>query len=174
MKAFIFDLDGIIVDTAKYHFNSWKIIAKKIGFGLSKTHKELLKGVSREESLDKILNWGDFSIEIFEKKKYLKEKNELYKGFICNLNKMDVLPGVHRLIDFARIKEIPIALGSASKNAHQILEKLEIHDNFIPIISEYNCSFQKIIQINSKIDVFVIHGFNVVEFACGSGKRAQK
>ena len=75
MKAFIFDLDGIIVDTAKYHFNSWKIIAKKIGFGLSKTHNELLKGVSREESLDKILNWGNFSILIFEKKKYLKEKN---------------------------------------------------------------------------------------------------
>lgn len=134
MKAFIFDLDGIIVDTAKYHFNSWKIIAKKIGFGLSKTHNELLKGVSREESLDKILNWGDFSIEIFEKKKYLKEKNELYKGFICNLNKMDVLPGVHRLIDFARIKEIPIALGSASKNAHQILEKLEIKNKFKVIV----------------------------------------
>jgi len=134
LKAFIFDLDGIIVDTAKYHFNSWKIIAKKIGFELSKTQNELLKGVSREESLNKILNWGNFSISKLEKKKYLKEKNELYKRFICDLNKMDVLPGVHKLIDFARIMEIPIALGSASKNAHQILEKLEIKNKFKVIV----------------------------------------
>jgi len=134
LKAFIFDLDGVIVDTAKYHFKSWKIIAEKFGFGLSKTQNELLKGVSREESLDRILSWGGISIDRFEKKKYLETKNELYKEFINNLSQMDILPGVNKLIDFAAIKGIPIALGSASKNAHQILKKLRIKNKFKVII----------------------------------------
>ena len=134
LKAFIFDLDGVIVDTAKYHFKSWKIIGKQFGFELSKTQNELLKGVSREGSLDKMLNWGGLSIDRSEKKKYLKKKNELYKSFISNLSHMDILPGVYKLIDFAMIKEIPIALGSASKNAHQILEKLGIKKKFKVII----------------------------------------
>ena len=134
MKAFIFDLDGIIVDTAKYHFKSWKIISKNFGFELSKTKNELLKGVSREKSLDRILSWGGISIDRFEKKKYLEKKNELYKGFISNLCQMDILPGVNKLLDFAAIKDIPIALGSASKNAHQILKKLGIKNKFKVII----------------------------------------
>ena len=134
MKAFIFDLDGVIVDTAKYHFKSWKIIAEKFGFELSKTQNQLLKGVSREESLDRILSWGGISIDRFEKKKYLEKKNELYKEFINNLSQMDILPGVNKLIDFAKIKKIPIALGSASKNANQILDKLEIKNKFKVII----------------------------------------
>ena len=134
MKAFIFDLDGIIVDTAKYHFKSWKIISKNFGFELSKTQNERLKGVSREKSLDRILSWGGISIDRFEKKKYLEKKNELYKGFISNLSQMDILPGVIKLLDFAAIKDIPIALGSASKNAHQILKKLGIKDKFKVII----------------------------------------
>ena len=71
MKAFIFDLDGIIVDTAKYHFKSWKIISKNFGFELSKTQNELLKGVSREESLDRILSWAGISIDKFEKGKII-------------------------------------------------------------------------------------------------------
>jgi len=134
LKAFIFDLDGVIVDTAKYHFKSWKIIAEKFGFELSKTQNELLKGVSREESLDRILSWGGISIDRFEKKKYLEKKNELYKEFINNLSQMDILPGFNKLIDFAEIKNIPIALGSASKNANQILDKLEIKNKFKVII----------------------------------------
>ena len=134
MKAFIFDLDGVIVDTAKYHFKSWKIIGKKLGFELTKTQNELLKGVSREKSLDRILSWGGVSIDRFEKKKYLEKKNELYKGFISNLSQMDILPGVNKLLDFAAIKDIPIALGSASKNAHQILKKLGIRNKFKVVI----------------------------------------
>jgi beta-phosphoglucomutase len=134
LKAFIFDLDGVIVDTAKYHFKSWKIIAEKFGFELSKTQNQVLKGVSREESLDRILSWGGISIDRFEKKKYLEKKNELYKEFINNLSQMDILPGVNKLIDFAEIKNIPIALGSASKNANQILDKLEIKKKFKVII----------------------------------------
>jgi beta-phosphoglucomutase len=134
LKAFIFDLDGVIVDTAKYHFKSWKIIAEKFGFELSKTQNQVLKGVSREESLDRILSWGGISIDRFEKKKYLEKKNELYKEFINNLSQMDILPGFNKLIDFAEIKNIPIALGSASKNANQILDKLEIKNKFKVII----------------------------------------
>ena len=134
MKAFIFDLDGIIVDTAKYHFKSWKIISKNFGFELSKTQNELLKGVGREESLDRILSWGEISIDRFEKKKYLEKKNELYKSFINNLSQIDILPGVNKLINFAAVKGIPIALGSASKNAHQILKKLGIKNKFKVII----------------------------------------
>ena len=134
MRAFIFDLDGIIVDTAKYHFKSWKIISKNFGFELSETQNELLKGICREESLDRILNWGGISIDKFERKRCLEEKNELYKSFINNLSDIDILPGVEKLIDFAGFKEIPIALGSASKNANFILEKLGIKNKFKVII----------------------------------------
>ena len=143
MKAFIFDLDGVIVDTAKYHFKSWKIIGRKLGFELTKTQNELLKGISREESLDKILNWGGISIDRMDKKKYMKEKNVIYKELINNVDKMDILPGVNKLIDFAAIKGIPIALGSASKNAHGILKKLGIQNKFKVIIDGNSTSKSK-------------------------------
>ena len=143
MKAFIFDLDGVIVDTAKYHFKSWKIIGKKLGFELNKHQNEFLKGISREESLNKILNWGGISIDRMDKKKYMEEKNVIYKEFINNLDKMDILPGVNKLIDFAAIKGVPIALGSASKNAHQILKKLGIENKFKVIIDGNSTSKSK-------------------------------
>ena len=143
MKAFIFDLDGVIVDTAKYHFKSWKIIGKKLGFELNKNQNELLKGISREESLNKILNWGKISIDRMDKKKYMEEKNVIYKKLINNLDKMDILPGVNKLINFAAIKSIPIALGSASKNAHQILKKLGIKNKFKVIIDGNSTSKSK-------------------------------
>ena len=143
MRAFIFDLDGIIVDTAKYHFKSWRIISKNFGFELLETQNELLKGLSREESLERILSWAEISIDEFERKKCLEKKNELYKGFINNLSQMDILPGVIKLINFAALKDIPIALGSASKNAHQILKKLGIKNKFKVIIDGNSTSKSK-------------------------------
>ena len=143
MRAFIFDLDGIIVDTAKYHFKSWRIISKNFGFELLETQNELLKGLSREESLERILSWAEISIDEFERKKCLEKKNELYKGFINNLSQMDILPGVIKLINFAALKGIPIALGSASKNAHQILKKLGIENKFKVIIDGNSTSKSK-------------------------------
>ena len=143
MRAFIFDLDGIIVDTAKYHFKSWRIISKNFGFELLETQNELLKGLSREESLERILSWAEISIDEFERKKCLEKKNELYKGFINNLSQMDILPGVIKLINFAALKGIPIALGSASKNAHGILKKLGIQNKFKVIIDGNSTSKSK-------------------------------
>ena len=143
MRAFIFDLDGIIVDTAKYHFKSWRIISKNFGFELLETQNELLKGLSREESLERILSWAEISIDEFERKKCLEKKNELYKGFINNLSQMDILPGVIKLINFAALKGIPIALGSASKNARQILKKLGIENKFKVIIDGNSTSKSK-------------------------------
>ena len=143
MRAFIFDLDGIIVDTAKYHFKSWRIISKNFGFELLETQNELLKGLSREESLERILSWAEISIDEFERKKCLEKKNELYKGFINNLSQMDILPGVIKLINFAALKGIPIALGSASKNAYQILKKLGIENKFKVIIDGNSTSKSK-------------------------------
>jgi len=143
LRAFIFDLDGIIVDTAKYHFKSWRIISKNFGFELLETQNELLKGLSREESLERILSWAEISIDEFERKKCLEKKNELYKGFINNLSQMDILPGVIKLINFAALKGIPIALGSASKNAHQILKKLGIENKFKVIIDGNSTSKSK-------------------------------
>ena len=77
MRAFIFDLDGIIVDTAKYHFKSWRIISKNFGFELLETQNELLKGLSREESLERILSWAEISIDEFERKKCLEKKKRI-------------------------------------------------------------------------------------------------
>ena len=134
MKAFIFDLDGVIVDTAKYHFIAWKRIAKKVNFSLTHEQNESLKGVSRVESLDRILQWANSTITATEKEALLDEKNQDYLNQINDMGEEEILPGVLDLLNYARKNSIPVALGSASKNATPILEKLGISNFFNAIV----------------------------------------
>jgi len=133
-KGFIFDLDGVIVDTAHFHFKAWKKTADEIGFDLTEELNEKLKGVSRVASLQKILEWADVSIsqEQFEKITY--EKNEDYLSYVRKMTKADILPGVYDFIENLKQRGYPIGLGSASKNAMHILERVELLKMFDVIV----------------------------------------
>ena len=137
IKACIFDLDGVIVDTAKYHFTAWKALANQFGFDFDEEFNETLKGVSRSESLKLILNSANVIISDEEFNQALIEKNDNYLELIKNMDKNEILPGVlPYLISLAK-NQIPIALGSASKNAKIILERVELI-GFFDIISDGN------------------------------------
>ncbi|MBW4361995.1 beta-phosphoglucomutase [Flavobacterium taihuense] len=122
-KGFIFDLDGVIVDTAKYHFLAWKKIANGLGIEFTLEHNELLKGVSRVRSLDIILELGKVEASQEDKDKWLLQKNEDYLSYLVDMNETEILPGVMKVLKFLKENNQPIALGSASKNAKPILEK---------------------------------------------------
>lgn len=135
IKGCIFDLDGVIVDTAKYHFLAWKALADKLGFEFTEEHNELLKGVSRMDSLEILLNVGGVThLTDEEKQRYAAEKNELYVSFIEQMPASEVLPNVCEFLQELRSEGIKISLGSASKNAVMILEKLDLLDAFDAIV----------------------------------------
>ena len=134
MKAFIFDLDGVIVDTANYHFIAWKRIGEKLGYHLTQEQNESLKGVSRVESLERILSWAGVDIDTQKKEALLIEKNEDYLNQIDRMGREEILSGVLELLEYAKQNDIPVALGSASKNATRILEKLNITSYFNAIV----------------------------------------
>ena len=133
-KAFIFDLDGVIVDTAKYHYLAWKKIANRLGIDFTHENNELLKGVSRIRSLDIILGLGNIEAPQQDKDKWLTEKNEEYLGYITNMNADEILPDVERILQYLKGNGQKIALGSASKNARPILEKVGILHFFDAIV----------------------------------------
>jgi beta-phosphoglucomutase len=133
-KAFIFDLDGVIVDTAKYHFLAWKKVANQIGIEFTEEHNELLKGVSRKRSLDIILELGSKEASQEDKNKWLTQKNEDYLSQLVDMDSSEILPGVFEVLQFLKENNQPIALGSASKNARPILKKTGIISYFDAIV----------------------------------------
>lgn len=133
-KAFIFDLDGVIVDTAKYHFLAWQKIASRLGIDFTHEHNEQLKGVSRIRSLDLILSLGGKEITQEEKDQFLFEKNEDYLQYIINMKEDEILEGVVPVLQYLKDNGQKIALGSASKNARPILEKVNILHFFDAIV----------------------------------------
>jgi beta-phosphoglucomutase len=133
-KAFIFDLDGVIVDTAKYHYLAWQKIANALNIDFTHEHNELLKGVSRVRSLDIILELGNIQASQEDKNKWLIQKNEDYLTYLVDMDKSEILPGVFPVLEFLKEKKQAIALGSASKNARPILEKTGIISYFDVIV----------------------------------------
>jgi len=141
--AFIFDLDGVIVDTAKYHFLAWRNLAIQLGFEFTEAHNELLKGVSRVKSLEILLNIGKVELSDQEKQKYLLQKNEEYLGFVYKMTSEEILPGINNLLNYLDENKIPYALGSASKNAPLILEKVGLLNRFTAIVDGNDVSKAK-------------------------------
>lgn len=133
-KAFIFDLDGVIVDTAKYHFLAWQKIASNLGIEFTPEHNEELKGVSRVRSLEIILKLGNIEASEENKNKWLAQKNEDYLSYIEHMDETEILPGLLNILEFIKEKKQLIALGSASKNARPILEKVKILHLFDAIV----------------------------------------
>ncbi len=134
IKACIFDLDGVIVDTAKYHYMAWKRLAGEMGFHFSIEQNEKLKGVSRLESLEILLKVGGIKLSEEEKKKAAQRKNAWYVDYISSMNPEEILPGVTSFFDDLRKNKIKIALGSASKNAGFILQRLKLNDCFDTVV----------------------------------------
>jgi len=134
IKAFIFDLDGVIVETSKYHYLAWKEIAQSFGFELTEALNEQLKGVSRVNSLELILSWANTDLKESTKEELLIEKNNYYLNYIKSLNPSEALEGVLELLNEIKKAGLKMGIGSASKNAVTILKKLEIVDWFDVII----------------------------------------
>lgn len=143
VKAFIFDLDGVIVDTAKYHYLAWKKIANQLGIDFTHEHNELLKGVSRVRSLDIILELGNVEASQEDKDKWLVQKNEDYLSYLVTMDESEILPGVMPILNYLKNNKQGIALGSASKNAKPILEKTGIMSYFDAIVDGNDVSNAK-------------------------------
>ncbi|MEY8850102.1 beta-phosphoglucomutase [Psychroserpens sp. XS_ASV72] len=142
-KGFIFDLDGVIVDTAKYHFLAWKKLANSIGVDFTETQNEQLKGVSRVRSLEKILDWGNKTLTEEEFSQLMAKKNEDYLSYINKMDASEILPNVSKVLDYLIEQQQPIALGSASKNAKPILEKVDLLSAFDAIVDGNDVSKAK-------------------------------
>ena len=142
-KAFIFDLDGVIVDTAKYHYLAWKKIADNLNIDFTHQHNELLKGVSRVRSLEIILGLGNVEATEEQKNDWLNQKIEDYLAYIDKMDDSEILPGVMRVLNFLKDHNQPIILGSASKNARPILEKVNILNYFDDIVDGNDVSNAK-------------------------------
>jgi len=131
-KALIFDLDGVITDTAEFHFLAWEKLARELGVSIDRQFNEQLKGISRMESLECILKLAPSmrSLSYEERLKLANQKNEHYLELIDLINSAYILPGIERLLKKTRDQHIKIALGSASKNAFKVLDKLGLTNYF--------------------------------------------
>ena len=134
MRGFIFDLDGVIVDTAKYHYLAWKHLADELGITFTEEDNERFKGVSRKRCLEILLEMGGMEVSGEQFNRWLHEKNEDYLSHISKMDASEILPDVPRALDYLRDRNIPMALGSASKNARPILEKVGLLSYFNTIV----------------------------------------
>lgn len=134
LKGFIFDLDGVLVDTAQYHFLAWRRLAQTLGIDFDERDNEALKGVSRRESLEKILSWGQVTLEADRFEALMVQKNQWYLEFVAGLQPEDALPGALDFLDLSAQLNLKIGLGSASKNAPLILDKLGISNRFDAVV----------------------------------------
>lgn len=134
LKGSIFDLDGVIVDTAKYHYLAWKRLAEELGVDFTKEENEKLKGVSRMQSLEIILKMGGVDATEEEKLELATRKNSWFVEYLDNMSPDEILPGVSDFLKQLRSKGIRIALGSASKNAKRALDNIEMTDQFEVIV----------------------------------------
>lgn len=133
-KALLFDLDGVLVDTAKYHFIAWKDLADSLGIPFALQDNERLKGVSRMRSLEIILEIGNRRMSEEEKLHYCEKKNNIYVSYIQNMGEDEILPGAKEFLLDAKTQGYRVALGSASKNTALILKRLHLTEYFDAII----------------------------------------
>lgn len=136
LQAVIFDLDGVITDTAEYHYLAWKEIAKELDIDIDRQFNEQLKGVSRTESFNRVLAHGDRADDFTDEEKqyYAEKKNDLYKELIKQVTPKDLLPGIERLLKDLQQANIKIGLASASKNAFTVIENLQMGSYFDTIV----------------------------------------
>lgn len=134
IKAAIFDLDGVIVDTAKYHYLAWKRLARQLGFDLTEEDNEQLKGISRIHSMEIVARIGGLSLPEAELRRLANLKNEWFIEYIEQMRPDEVFPGVVELVKDLRARGIRIGLASSSKNAPAVLGILQITELFDVVV----------------------------------------
>lgn len=150
-KAAIFDLDGVIVDTARYHYMAWKRLADELGFEFAAEQNERLKGISRQKSIEILLSIGDIELDEARKNILAEKKNSWYVEYLNNITESDILKGAGEFIKGLKDAGIKVALGSASKNAGFILKKLCI-EMFFDVIIDGN----KVMKAKPDPEVFLM------------------
>lgn len=130
VQAIIFDLDGVITDTARYHFSAWQRLAATLGISLNDTDEQGLKGIDRLSSLNMILNKADLHKSNLEKEALAALKNQYYLELVSRMTPDEVFPGVHLLLEQIRAQGMLIGLASASKNASIVLGRLSLESAF--------------------------------------------
>jgi|EP01037_Dinobryon_pediforme_P004996 beta-phosphoglucomutase len=143
IKACLFDLDGVIVDTAVYHYKAWKRLADELGINFTEEDNERLKGVSRVRSLEIILEIGGVTKTPEEQQELATRKNEWYVEMINKMTPAEILPGAKEFLEACRGAGIKTALGSASKNSQTILEKINLSSLFDAIVDGNHVSKAK-------------------------------
>ncbi len=134
IRACIFDLDGVLVDTAHYHFLAWKRLANELGFELTPADNEQLKGVSRMQSLDIVLQLGGITATEHEKEVLANKKNAWFNDFVDRMMPEEIFPGVKQLIRELKAKGVKVGLASSSKNAKTVIQLLGIQNEFDAIV----------------------------------------
>lgn len=132
--AALFDLDGVIVDTARYHYLAWKALALELGIDFTEKDNERLKGVSRMQSLDILLELGGRNLPEGEKQTLAARKNEAFLGMVNRMTAAEILPGARELISTLRAIGVKVALASSSRNAERVLNNLQITPLFDAIV----------------------------------------
>ncbi|MEK4329975.1 beta-phosphoglucomutase [Paenibacillus sp. FSL R7-0297] len=143
IKACLFDLDGVLVDTARYHYIAWRELAEELGFVFTEHDNERLKGVSRAASLNILLEIGGIELGEEEKTRLAEQKNNRYVEYIAKMDSSEILPGALDFLKECRKHGIKVALGSASKNAMTILNNTGLTPYFDAIIDGTHTSAAK-------------------------------
>ncbi len=142
-KAFIFDLDGVLCFTDKYHYEAWKTVADKLCIPFDESVNDRLRGVSRMESLEIILSLGDKTYSEEEKIKFAEEKNSVYRKLLENMTPSDVSNEVRRTLEELKSRGYKLAVGSSSKNTSLILEKCDLKKYFDAVSDGNNIKYSK-------------------------------
>lgn len=142
-NAVIFDLDGVICHTDKYHYEAWKRVADELGIYFDEVINNRLRGISRMESFEIILERYDGTMSEEQKVEYTTKKNEIYKELLKNMSPKDLSPEVKKTLDELRTRGLKLAIGSSSKNARFILGQLGLGDYFDAISDGNNISNSK-------------------------------
>ena len=130
IKACIFDLDGVIVDTAHYHFLAWRRLAHELGFELTSSDNERLKGVSRMKSLEIVLELGGVEASADERERLATRKNTWFQEYVEEMAPDEIFPGVKELIRDFKAIGLKVGLASSSKNARTVIRRLGIGNEF--------------------------------------------
>ncbi|MFW6389967.1 MAG: beta-phosphoglucomutase [Halanaerobiales bacterium] len=136
IQAFIFDLDGVITDTAEFHYLSWKRLADEEGVEFARKENEKLRGVSRRRSLEILLKQKEVNEE--ELQEMMERKNNYYQEYIKTISPEDLLPGIEKILEYLQQEGYKLAVASASKNAKEVIRNLEIEDIFEHISDGYS------------------------------------
>lgn len=141
IRAFIFDLDGVLTDTAEYHYRAWKRLADEEGLPFTRQDNEALRGISRRQSLLMILNGRQVPEDKLQE--MMERKNRYYLEFIQKISPRDLLPGAKELLEEIRQAGLKSGVGSASKNARQVIERLGIQSLLDVVVDGFSVERQK-------------------------------